>query len=420
MYGLIDCNNFYVSCERVFKPDLIGKPVVVLSNNDGCVIARSEEAKKMGIQMGDPFFKWEKFFHENNVTYFSSNYVLYGDMSARVMATIRDLADDVTTEVYSIDEAFLDLSTYAKLNLAKYGKRIVNTVKQNTGIPVSLGIANTKTLAKIASKFAKRYKKYGGVCIINTEEQREKALRLFDIGDVWGIGHQYKKMLNQNSIYTAWDFIQKNENWIRKHLTINGVRILKELQGIPCVELEQAVAKKSICTSRAFGSLITDYSILCEAVSEFTVTCAKKLREQHTAAGMINVFIHTNPFRENSAQFYASKAYRLEVATNSSSELTKAALRILKEMFAPGYELKKAGVIVSEIVPENAIQGNLFDTTDRNKLAKADRIMDKINKQMGKNTLKLAVQGYNKKWKLNNNNLSKRYTTNWNELLEIQ
>lgn len=417
MIALVDCNNFYASCERVFRPDLAGKPVIVLSNNDGCVIARSEEVKKLGIEMGTPFYQIKDRIDKNNIAVFSSNYTLYGDMSARVMMTLRDYVEEL--EVYSIDEAFLDLSTYEKLDLRKYGKKIVDTVKQNTGIPVSLGIAPTKTLAKIASKFAKKYKRYGGVCIINTEEQRTKALQLFDIGDVWGVGHQYKKMLNQNGVITAYDFTQKPESWIRKQMTVNGARTWKELQGIACVELEEGKAKKAICTSRAFGSLITDYSILTEAVSEFTVSCARKLREQKTAAGAITVFIHTNPFRESSIQFYASRTISLEVATNSSSELTKAALGVLKEMFKPGYELKKAGVIVSQIVTEDAIQGSLFNKIDFSKLKKVDAAMDKINHLYGRNTLKLAAQGFSKKWKLNNNYLSRRFSTNWNELLEI-
>lgn len=418
MYGLIDCNNFYASCERVFRPDLVGKPVVVLSNNDGCVIARSEEVKKLGIDMGTPFYQIAERAKKEHIAVFSSNYTLYGDMSARVVMTLRDFVDEL--EVYSIDEAFLDLSTYKRLDLRKYGKKIVDTVKQNTGIPVSLGIAPTKTLAKIASKFAKKYKRYGGVCVIGNEEQRVKALKLFDIGDVWGVGHRYKKMLNQNGVTTAFDFTQKPEAWVRRKMTVNGVRTWKELQGIPCVELEETRAKKQICTSRAFGSLITDYAILSEAVSEFTVNCARKLREQNTAASTVTVFIHTNPFRENSVQFYASRSINLEVATNSSSELTKAAMLVLRAMYQPGYELKKAGVIVSGIIPADQVQGSLFDRTDRKKLNRADAVMDKINHFYGRNTVKLAAQGYSKKWKLNNNYLSRRFTTNWNELMEIR
>lgn len=418
MYGLVDCNNFYASCERVFRPDLTGKPVVVLSNNDGCVIARSEEVKKLGIEMGTPFYQIADRIKKDNIAIFSSNYTLYGDMSARVMMTLRDYVDEL--EVYSIDEAFLDFSSYQRFDLRKYGKTIVDTVKQNTGIPVSMGIAPTKTLAKIASKFAKKYKRYGGVCVIGNEEQRIKALKLFDVGDIWGVGHRYKKMLNQNGVVTAFDFTQKPEAWVRKRMTVNGARTWKELQGIPCVELEEAKAKKSICTSRAFGSLITEYSILTEAVSEFTTNCARKLREQNTAAATITVFVHTNPFREASAQFYASRTINLEVATNTSSELTKAAMKVLKEMFQPGYELKKAGVIVSNIVPADQVQGSLFDKIDRQKFNRADAIMDKINRCYGRNTLKLAAQGFNKKWKLNNKYLSRRFTTNWHDLLEIR
>ena len=418
MYGLIDCNNFYASCERVFRPDLNRKPVIVLSNNDRCVIARSEEVKKIGIKMGTPVYQIEGLIKKHQIALFSSNFALYGDMSARVMMTLRDFADEM--EIYSVDEAFLDLSSYSRFDLRKYGEKIVKTVRQNTGIPVSLGIAKTKTLAKAASKFAKKYKRYNGVCIIETEEQRLKALKLFDIGDVWGVGSEYKQMLNANGVSTAYDFTQKPEMWVRKRMTVNGVRTWKELQGIACAELEEGKAKKAICTSRSFGSLVTDYSILTEAVSEFTVSCARKLREQRTAAGAITIFIHTNPFRENSTQFYASKTINLEVATNSSSELTRAALSVLRAMYQPGYELKKAGVIVSQIVQENAVQGSLFNKVDFGKLKKADDAMDKINHKFGRNTLKIGAQGFCKKWKLNNRYLSKRYTTNWDELMEIR
>ena len=422
MIALVDCNNFYVSCEQVFRPDLCGKPVVVLSNNDekGCIVARSEEAKKLGITMGNPFFKWEKFFQENKVTYFSSNYALYGDMSARVMKTIREFVEEM--DVYSIDEAFLDLSAYQNLDLRIFGRKIARTILQNTGIPVSIGIARTRTLAKIASKFAKKYKGYEGVCLITNEQQRIQALKLFNVGDIWGIGRQYTNFLNRNGIFTAYDFICRPQSWIRKYLTVNGARTWQELQGTPCVGLEQAAAKKSICTSRSFGFLITDYTILSETVSEFAASCARKLREQNTAAAAVSVFIHTNPFREQSIQFYADQTARLEVATDNTGEIIKTALLLLKQMYKPGYELKKAGVIVSAIVPAGQIQGNLFDHKDRRQFRKADAVMDKINNRYGRNTLKTAAQVAPAKtsWKLHSKYLSPAYTTNWNELIRIK
>lgn len=417
MIALVDCNNFYASCERVFRPDLQGKPVVVLSNNDGCVIARSEEVKRLGIEMGTPYYQIEKLVGTYGIAVFSSNYTLYGDMSARVMAVLRDFVEEM--EVYSIDEAFLNLSGYERLNLKSYAKTIVDTVRQNTGIPVSMGIAGTKTLAKIASKFAKKYKRYQGVCIIATEEQRVKALKLVDVGEVWGIGHRYKRKLNQQQVMTAYDFTCLPESWVRRQMTVEGVRTWRELQGMPCLGMELAVAKKSICTSRAFGTLITEYAVLSEAVAEFTANCARKLREQHTVAGAITVFIHTNPFRENSVQYSSSRTARLEVPANNSGELIRTALNVLKEIFAPGYELKKAGVIVSQIYPANEVQGNLFYSRDFNRLRMADTVMDRINHAFGKNTLKLAAQGFNTKWRLNNRYLSRRFTTDWNELLEI-
>ena len=309
MYALVDCNNFFASCERVFNPALREQPIVVLSNNDGCVIARSNEAKKLGLKMGDPFFKVKDIIEKNGIHVFSSNYVLYGDMSSRVMKILSDFVKDV--EVYSIDESFLDLTGYEEYyNLLEYGKQIVHTVSRNTGIPVSMGIAPTKTLAKVASKFAKKYKRYGGVCIIDSEEKREKALKLFDIEDVWGVGRQYAKLLNYHGIKTAYDFTLKPESFIRKHMKVGGVRTWKELRGIPCHSLEQPQDKKSICTSRSFGETVTDYPTLSEAVSNFAAACARKLREQNSCAGMITVFILTNRFRADLPQDFGVEQYR--------------------------------------------------------------------------------------------------------------
>lgn len=417
LIGLIDCNNFFVSCERVFRPDLNGKPVVVLSNNDGCVIARSEEAKLLGIKMGDPYFKVEKFMQENGVIPFSSNYTLYGDLSSRVMSTIRRFVPDL--EIYSIDECFLFFKGYENYDLTEYGRIIVRTVKKNTGMPVSLGIAPTKTLAKIASKFAKKHSGYQGVCTIDTEEKREKALKLFPIGDVWGIGHQYEKLLNYNGIKTAYDFTLKSESWVRKNLKVGGVRTWKELQGIACIPKEEAPKKKSICTSRSFGEMITDYGTLSEAVANFAAASARKLREEKTAAKEVRVFILTNPFREDLAQYHRHKTVILPIHTNHSNELVKAARRALREIYAKGYQFKKAGVILSDIVPENEIQGNLFYQRDSTRLKTIHQVMDKINKSEGRDTLKVAAQGFCKKWKLKNTFLSKRYTTRFDELPEI-
>lgn len=418
MYALVDCNNFFASCERVFNPALRDKPIVVLSNNDGCVIARSNEAKKLGLKMGDPFFKVKDIIEKNGIHVFSSNYSLYGDMSNRVMKILSGFVKDV--EVYSIDESFLDLTGYEEhYNLTQYGKQIVHTVSRNTGIPVSMGIAPTKTLAKVASKFAKKYKRYGGVCVIDSEEKREKALRLFDIADVWGVGRQYLKVLNYHGVKTAYDFTLKPESFVRKHMKVFGVRTWKELRGIPCYDLEQPQDKKSICTSRSFGENVTGYPTLSEAVSNFAAACARKLREQNSCAGMITVFILTNRFRTDQPQDFECRTISLPVATNASGELIAAALTVLKSSYKKGFAYKKAGCIVSAIVPANEVQLNLFDETDCVRLQRLYNIVDRVNKKNGMNMLKIAAQGYSKKWKLKNEHISKRYTTNLADIITI-
>lgn len=418
MIALVDCNNFFASCERVFNPALRDKPIVVLSNNDGCVIARSNEAKKMGLKMGDPFFKVKEILEKNDVNVFSSNYALYGDMSNRVMKTLASFVKDL--EIYSVDESFLYLTGYEEhYNLTEYGKLIVNTVTRNTGIPVSMGIAETKTLAKVASKFAKKYKKYGNVCIIDSEEKREKALKLFPIEDVWGVGRQYVKLLNYHGVKTAYDFTLKPESFVRKHMKVFGVRTWKELRGIPCYDLEQPRDKKSICTSRSFGETVTDYVTLSEAVANFAAACGRKLREQNSCAGMITVFILTNRFRADLPQDFENKTISLPVATNASSELIAAACSVLQRIYKKGYFYKKAGCVVSAIVPANEVQLNLWDETDRIKLARLYNTVDRINKKNGTSSLKIATQGYNKKWQLKSEHISRKYTTNLNDIIQI-
>jgi len=418
MYALVDCNNFFASCERVFNPALRDQPIVVLSNNDGCVIARSNEAKRLGLKMGDPFFKVKDIIEKNGIHVFSSNYSLYGNMSERVMKTLSGFVKDI--EVYSVDESFLDLTGFDEhYNLTEYGKQIVNTVTRNTGIPVSMGIAPTKTLAKVASKFAKKYKGFGGVCIIDGEEKREKALKLFDIADVWGVGRQYLKILNYYGVKTAYDFILKPESFVRKYMKVNGVRTWKELKGIPCYDLEQPQDKKSICTSRSFGEIITDFTVLSEAVSNFAAACARKLREQNSCAAIITVFILTNRFRTDQSQDFECRTMSLPVATNASSELIAAACSILQRIYKKGYAYKKAGCVVSAIVPKNEVQLNLFDETDRVRLQRLYNTVDRVNKKNGTDALKIAAQGYSKKWKLKNEHISKRYTTNLADIITI-
>ncbi|HEY5591402.1 MAG TPA: Y-family DNA polymerase [Paludibacter sp.] len=418
LFGLLDCNNFYASCERVFNPSLNGKPIVVLSNNDGCVIARSTEAKALGIPMGEPAYKLKELIESNQVSVFSSNYVLYGDMSHRVMNTIAEFIPDM--EVYSIDEAFLLLDGFENIDLKAFGEKLTRTVHHNTGIPVSLGIAPTKTLAKVANKFAKKYPNYKGVCLIDTDEKREKALKLTDIGDVWGIGRRYAKTLRYHSINTAWDFTQRTKGWVRHTMGVVGERTWLELHGTSCLEMETPKSKKSICTSRSFGERLTELAPISEAVSNFAASCAEKLRKQHSYACVLTVFIHTNPFATNLAQYYNQTVMQLRVPTNDSTELINFALRGLNSIYADGYRYKKAGVIVSEIVPERPLQGDLFDVRNREKFSRVMSVMDSLNASYGKQKVKIAAQGFDRKWKLKNEKLSPCYTTKLGDILEVK
>jgi DNA polymerase V len=417
MYGLIDCNNFYASCERVFNPSLNGKPIVVLSNNDGCVIARSNEAKVLGIPMGEPAYKLKELIESNQVHVFSSNYVLYGDMSHRVMTTIASFVPDM--EIYSIDEAFLLFDGFENIDLKEFGEKIVRTTVRNTGIIVSLGIAPTKTLAKVASKFAKKYKAYNGVCVIDSDEKREKALKLLEIGDVWGIGRRYTKKLQYYSINTAWDFTQRTKSWVRHTMGVTGERTWLELCGTPCIEIERPASKKSICTSRSFGEKLTELSAVSEAVANFAASCAEKLRKQHSYAGVIMVFLQTNPFATNQPQYSNQVVIPLQVPTSDTTELINQALRGLKSIFREGYRFKKAGVIVSEIVPERPVQGDLFDNRNREKFNKVMSVMDELNASYGRQKVKIAAQGFDRKWKLKNEKLSPCYTTNLSDIIVV-
>lgn len=418
LFGLADCNNFYCSCERVFHPDLRNKPVVVLSNNDGCVIARSEESKALGIKMGDVFYQVKDMLDKNNVAVFSSNYNLYGDMSRRVMSLLSTYTPQL--DIYSIDEAFLDLSGMGdseQLNI--YCKKMVRDITKGTGIPISLGIAPTKTLAKMASKFAKKHKGYEGVCMIDSEEKREKALRLFPVEDVWGIGHRHAKKLAYHSINTAWDLTQRSESWIRKELTVTGVRTWKELRGESCVSIEELPHKKSICTSRSFSGIgLNKLEDVEEAIANFAATCSRKLRQDHIVCGAMTVFAHTSRFCTNAPQNYIYSNIHLAVPTNDMQEIVATAVKTLREAWREGgYLYKKAGVIVWNTCEDNAIQGNLFDNVDREKQAALAKAIDEINRKNGHNTIRMAVQGYSKNWHLKNEYLSKQYTTNLKDII---
>lgn len=419
MYALIDCNNFYASCERLFNPKWVNKPLVVLSNNDGCVIARSNEAKKIGIRMGQPAFEMKELLEKEDVAVCSSNYSLYGDISERVMQSIKTLVDEV--EVYSIDEAFADLSDFKIQNLEKLGEEIKNRVFQWVGIPVSVGIAPTKTLAKIANHIAKKQPQYQGVCFLKNSMEIKSALVQFPIDDVWGVGRKSAKHLQNFGILNAYDFSQANEAWVRTNFTVTGLRIVKELNGISCIPLNQLIPpKKNICTSRSFGKMVKEYPVLAEAVANYAARCAEKLRKQNSCANMLLVFLNTNPFREDLKQYYRHVFIPLPVASSSSSEIIHYALLGLQTIFKEGYAYKKAGVIVSEIVPNNQVQQNLFDQVDRTRQAKLMATLDLLNSKMGRDIVRISAQGTEtREWKLRQEKLSPAYTTRWNDLLEI-
>lgn len=418
MYALADCNNFYASCERVFNPSLIGRPIVVLSNNDGCVIARSNEAKAVGIKMAQPAYQIKEIVEKYNVAVFSSNYTLYGDMSHRVMNVLNSFTPDI--EIYSIDEAFLGLHGFEHLDLLEYARTIKKTTTQSTGIPISLGIAKTKTLAKVANHLAKKNPELKGVFLINTEEDRISTLKRTEIDDVWGIGRQYTKFLLKYGVKTAYDFSRLPDEWVRKNMSVVGLKTKKELLGIPCVDLEHITPqKKSICTSRSFGEMQTELEYLQEAVASFANACAHKLRKQNSCAELVMVFIHTNFFRNDLPQYSMTKTATLPVASNSSIEIAHYALQALRSIYRKGYKYKKAGVIVSGISSANNIQMSIFDNVDRDKHKRAMLAMDSMNDRYGRNIVKLAAQGSGHNWKLVREKLSPNYTTQWNDIITI-
>ena len=419
MIAIVDCNNFYASCERVFNPKLENKPVVVLSNNDGCVIARSEEAKALGIEMGALAFQMEDFFIKNKVNVFSSNYTLYGSLSNRVMKTLASFIADI--EIYSIDEAFLDLSNYYNQNLFSLGVNIRKAVKDNVGIPVTIGIAPTKTLAKMANRYAKKQCREIGVYCLDTQEKTNAVLAYTQIGDIWGIGSAHKRRLLQEGVKTAADFIKLPTDWVRKNMTVVGERMLNELQGKPCIDWELiAPPKKGICTARSFGKLLSNKNDIAEALANYTHSCAVKLRKQKSCATAINVFIQTNTHRTQDKPYFNSTTIQLPVATSTSNELIKYAMQGLNSIYQPDYNFKKVGIILLNLIPETQIQFGLFDNANRERDNKLMKTLDACNASFGKDLVKFATQGFNKNWKLKQQRLSPCYTTNINQILTIK
>ena len=417
MFALIDCNNFYASCERVFNPKLIGKPIVVLSNNDGCVIARSNESKPF-VPMGAVAFQYKAILKQHNITVFSSNYPLYGDMSQRVMDVLSTYSPDI--EVYSIDEAFLQFKGFENYNLDDYGLDMITKVKQFTHIPISVGIAPTKALSKVANKIAKKYSdRTKGVYSLDTEEKRIKALKWTKIEDVWGIGRQISKKLKAININTAYDYTQLHDCYVRREFSVVGLRLKHELEGKPTLQLEEIKTKKNIATTRSFANNLTELDDLKERVSTFATSCALKLRKQKSACNALMVFIHTNRHKKDQAQYSRNIVVKLPFASNSDITLSQYANKALLTIFKKGYAYKKAGVIVMGIVPENTIQHNLFEN-ENPKHQELMRTVDKLNSRIGYNKVKLANQNIQKTWIMKQEKLSKRYTTDWNELLEVQ
>lgn len=415
MFALADCNNFFASCERVFRPDLQGKPVIVLSNNDGCAIARSNEAKALGIKMGDPYFKIRHLVERHKVAVFSGNMSLYGDMSQRVRWVLEEYAPAV--EVYSIDEAFLDLRGMDNIDFDAYAKEISARCWKMTSIPVSVGIAPTKTLAKIASKLCKQYPKLRGGCYMHRPQDIEKVLRKFPVEDVWGIGRKSAAKLHSRYIRTAYEFTRLPQSAVDDMMGITGVRTWKELQGIPCIEFEDGFdARQSICVSRSFSTEIYDMKELQEQIANFAGTMAEKLRCQHSVTDEIAVFAYTNRFKEDLPQTHSSILSHFESPTADQRDIITRAVRATRELFREGYGYKKAGVIATGIMPESEMVRSLFEDTES--VEREHRItsaIDAINRTYGDGTLRLAVQGEGH-IRSTRENQSPHYTTRWSDL----
>ena len=398
MYGIIDCDNCYVSCERVFRPDLEGQPVVVLSNNDGCVVARSNEAKSLGIKAGMPFFQLARQFPGQKIAVFSSNYELYGELTGRIVSMI---SKEVPAYFrYSIDECFVYLHGLEDRDLKQWGEALHRKIRQYVGMPVSIGLAPNKTLAKLASRFAKKYRGYRHCCLIDTDEKRTKALKLCPIEDVWNIGRRYAARLKALGVESAYDFAAHHGDWVRQTFRNKVVeRTWRELNGEDCIPNEELAAKKTICTSRSFDGMVTDWDALRTHVSNFAARCAEKLRRQGTVASSVGVFLTTNTFREDLPQYWSFQEQRLITPTSASITLVETALDVLKRIYRQGYRYKKAGVTVMGIGPDSPIQQDLFDlhAEEFQKMKRLDEVVDRINRMQGSETVVLGSQLYARK-----------------------
>jgi DNA polymerase V len=422
MYALVDCNNFYASCERVFQPEFNGKPVAILSNNDGCVISRSEEAKAIGIPMGAPEFKIRELVKEKSVKLFSSNYALYGDLSNRVMNILGQFTPNI--EIYSIDEAFMNFDGMTVPDYHDYGLHMKTRIQKWVGIPVCVGFAPTKALAKVANRIAKKFQdRTSGVYVIDTEEKRLKALKWTKIEDVWGIGYQTTKKAKLRNIHTALDFVAPhNESWIKKEMGVVGLRLKYELEGKSVLDLEPIPdQKKSISITRSFPKQISDFDLLRERVSTFATVCAEKLRKQNSCCHTIIVMLVIDRHTTQTSKYYFNKAVTLPYATNSSLTISNTAIEILKQLYEgnENVKFKKAGVIVTELIPEDKKQFQLFEEENPKHLALM-KTMDRLNKKIGDTKVKLGTQNLSLTWNMKQNYLSPKYTTNFKEILEIK
>lgn len=422
MYALVDCNNFYASCERLFRPDLVGKPIAVLSNNDGCIISRSDEARLLGIDMAAPEFKVRDELKAKGVTVFSSNYPLYGDLSARVMEILGQFTPN--TEVYSIDEAFLDFDGVIVPNrdFHAYGLQMKDRVRKWVGIPVCVGIAPTKALSKVANKIARKFpEKTDGVYVIDSEEKRIKALKWTKIEAVWGIGHRMKKKMHARQILTAFDFIQpQHETWIKSQMGVVGLRLKKELEGQAVLELEIPADKKCIATTRSFPKRVTDFDALRERVSTFASVCAEKLRAQHSCCHTIAVYLGVMEIHEGQGRKHFQDMMTLPFATQSTLTIAETAITILGKLYEKhqGLRFYKAGVLVSNLIPEDQKQFNLFVDENPKHLALM-KAMDHINNKTGMRKIRLGSQD-EKTWNMKQDLLSPRYTTNFSQILTVK
>ena len=430
-YAICDCDNCYVSCQRVFRPDLKDKPVVVLSNNDGAVVARSNEAKALGIKAGTPYYQIAQQFPNNKIAVFSSNYELYGELTGRVVSLIRKEAPAYFR--YSIDECFVYLDGMENVDLKQWGENLHKKVNQYVGMPISIGIAPNKTLAKMASHFAKKYQGYRHCCMIDTDEKRIKALKLYPIEDVWGIGRKYANKLQAHGVKTAYDFAKHHKNWVK--LTFNNINIQKtwqELNGLDVVPNEELAKKKSICTSRSFNGMITDIETIRTHISNYAARCAEKLRMQNTVASIVGVFLNTNYFREDLPQYWNFQEQRLITPTSSTITIVETANQVLQSIYRQGYQYKKAGVIVMGIGADSPIQQDLFDINAEQfqKMKRLDEVIDRINRLHGTETIVLGAQQYTKKDgkgkadvfanAIKHDHRSPNPTTRWSDVIKLK